>query len=171
MSTCAATLRPFEMRRRDFGLPTCMFKRKRFHRKQVELPDVTPIDPLNLPDGPIAVIDPASIERGTVPDFGPAPEVPEGPLSDQLLADVEFLYGQPITGDLTIDQFIALEDIGDSGDPRLAWVISDHLRVSLALARNESLPRRRFFDINERLSQAAFALTGLGSLALSLIHI
>ncbi len=145
-----------------------MFKLRKSRRKPEEAPVITSIDPLNLPEGEIAVVDPTTLPSGQRSDFGPTPDVPDGPLNDAVLADVELLYGEPISGNLSIEQFVALEDIGDSGDPRLAWLIADHLRVSLTLAKNESLPRRRFFDLHERLSQAAFALVGLPSIALEI---
>lgn len=122
---------------------------------------VTPIDPLNLPDGPLAVVDASTIPRGEVMDFGPAPDVPDGPLSAELLAAIEALYGEPIGGDLFPEQFSALEAIGAAGDPRLAWLVADHLRVFVAIASNNFVSQARSFEINESLERVVIALTGL----------
>ena len=89
------------------------------------------IDPADFPDGPLAVIDPATIPRGEDIDFGPAPDIPEGPLADDLLAAVELLYGQRIGREITDEDFEAFETIGTSGDPRVGWLIADHIRVCL----------------------------------------
>lgn len=53
-----------------------------------------------------------------------APEVPEGPLSAQLVDDLEAVIATLTT---TVDTE-ALVRIGQSGDPRVAWILSDLLR-------------------------------------------
>ena len=124
-------------------------------------PEVSSIDPANFPDGPLAVIDPSTIPRGEERDFGPAPDVPDGPLSDEAAAAVAILYGQPIGGDLSTLELEALNTIGASGDPRLAWVIADHIRVFTAVASSAGVPRDRLVEINDSLEGAASQLTGL----------
>ncbi len=122
---------------------------------------VTSIDPANFPEGPLAVIDPATIPRGEEIDFGPAPEVPDGPLSPEVAAAVSLLYGQPVRGDLTDEQLEALATIGASQDARLGWVIADHIRVFTAIAGSEGVSRDRLVEINDQLESAASQLTGL----------
>ena len=111
--------------------------------------------------GQPAVIDPDTIPRGEVSDFGEAPDVPDGPLSDEVAAAVALLYGQPLTTRLTDLQLEALDTIGASGDPRLAWLLADHIRVAINLARLTGLTEPEFFDMNDRLEEAARELTGL----------
>ena len=119
------------------------------------------IDVSGLPDGPDAVIDPATIPRGEPIDFGPAPDVPEGELSAEVAAAVALLYGQQVGGDLTDEQWAAFETIGASGDPRLAWLISDHIRVFVPLAQQAAISQARAIQINDMLEATASQLTGL----------
>lgn len=56
--------------------------------------------------------------------FPEAPDTPEGPASEELLATVDRLFGSLGDGVETT----ALSDIAHSGDPRAAWLISDLLR-------------------------------------------
>ena len=120
-----------------------------------------PIDVASLPDGPAAVIDPATIPRGELVDFGPAPEVPDGPLSDDVAAAVETLYGQPISGRLTNFQVTAFDTIAQSGDPRLAWLLSDHIRVWIRVAQASGITQDFAIEVNNLLESSAGQLTGL----------
>ncbi|MCG7495098.1 DUF3179 domain-containing (seleno)protein [Thalassobius sp. Cn5-15] len=64
-----------------------------------------------------------------IEQFGAAPEVPQGALSAELAAAVQLAFVDSITeGQWGPDHSAALEVIRTSGDPRLAWVISDLLR-------------------------------------------
>ncbi len=56
--------------------------------------------------------------------FPPAPAVPEGPPDPELAAAIDTVFGDLING---ID-VAALDTIGDSGDPRAAWLLSDLVR-------------------------------------------
>ena len=118
------------------------------------------VDLASLPDGPPAVIDPATIARGEEIDFGPRPDVPEGPLSEEAAAAVALLYGEQLTAQLTDFHREALAMIGASGDPRLAWLLSDHIRVHLRLAQTGGLTEDEFFLNNDLLEAAAGQLTG-----------
>ncbi len=60
----------------------------------------------------------------TTPTTAPAPGVPEGPFADELVADLDAVIGTLTT---TVD-LDALARIGRSGDPRVAWILSDLLR-------------------------------------------
>ena len=122
------------------------------------------IDTSGLGDGPPAVIDPSTIPRGEVIDFGTAPDVPDGPLSEEVAAAVALLYGQPIESLIDDAQRDALATIGASGDPRLAWLLSDHIRVYIELAsrtiRTQGLQPDEFIEISGLIEAAASQLTG-----------
>jgi len=125
-----------------------------------ELPESTAVDINNLPDGPLAMVDPATVPRGEEIDFGPAPDVPDGPLSDEVAAAVAVLYGQPVGALLDEAEVEALVTIANSGDPRLAWLLSDHIRVAVRLAQNGGATQIEFFEINGLLESTAGQLTG-----------
>lgn len=64
-----------------------------------------------------------------VAEFGQPPAVPDGPLPDELAAAVQTALIDPVVQSAWgPDQTIALEKIGDSGDPRLVWLIADLMR-------------------------------------------
>ncbi|MEO0393038.1 MAG: DUF3179 domain-containing (seleno)protein [Pseudomonadota bacterium] len=111
----------------------------------------------------LTVAGPASADTGAgqeksdhkVPDhviaqFGAPPPIPDGPLTDALKNAVETVFidsvAQSIWGP---DQAIALTAIADSGDPRLAWIISDMMRFTW----------RQEFD--DALAQAASRLLNI----------
>ena len=120
------------------------------------------VDPATSPTaGQPAVIDPDSIPRGEVIDFGSAPDVPDGPLSDEIAAAVAVLYGQPLVARLSEDQLDAIDILGSSGDPRVGWLLSDHLRVNVTLAQLGALTRPEFFESQDRLEAAAAELAGI----------
>ncbi len=64
-----------------------------------------------------------------IAQFGTPPAVPPGPLSDTLetAADMAFVESMQ-QGTWGRDQTLALDEIAASGDPRLAWIISDLMR-------------------------------------------
>ena len=107
------------------------------------------------------MIDPATIPRGQTIDFGTAPDIPDGPLSEEVAAAVAVLYGQAVPGFLSPEQREALETIGESGDIRLAWLISDHIRVNINLGQLQGLGQIDLIESNELLEVAATGLTGL----------
>ncbi len=64
-------------------------------------------------------------------NLGPAPAFGEGELSPELVAAVEALQDIPPLQDVYTEQHrSALQTIGNSGDARLAWFVSDLLRWS-----------------------------------------
>ena len=83
-----------------------------------------------LADGPPASIDPATIPRGEVIDFGTPPAILEGDLSPETVAAIEQLFGERLDGIVTNEDNAAIDALGDSGDVRVAWLLSDLLRIS-----------------------------------------
>ncbi len=93
-------------------------------------------------------------EGGDLPDyvieeFGAPPAVPDGPLSNAMQFAVRVAFIDSVTLQ-TWDgnQEEALEKVAQSGDPRLAWIISDLMRF---------VPSR---GLHDRLSAAAGELLG-----------
>ncbi|WP_420445253.1 hypothetical protein [Candidatus Poriferisodalis sp.] len=72
-------------------------------------------------------------------EFPPAPEVPTGPIPQTAVDDLEFLW----TGFQTEVNFsgLTVARLAQSGDPRLAWILSDLLRFSL-VATSRTGPSR-----------------------------
>ncbi|MEM9754942.1 MAG: DUF3179 domain-containing (seleno)protein [Pseudomonadota bacterium] len=66
-----------------------------------------------------------------IEEFGSPPAIPEGPLSEELEAAVTTAFVDLFeVGAWGPDQQAALEVIVQSGDPRVAWVITDMMRFS-----------------------------------------
>lgn len=105
-----------------------------------QLPDATP-DPTVQAEAAAAVA-----ARYTVDRFGPSPEVPEGPLDDATANAVETLMGERLANRIYDEESdAAIDALGASGDPRVAWLLSDMLRI----AREESLSNRLTAAIEE----------------------
>ncbi|MEL7255569.1 MAG: DUF3179 domain-containing (seleno)protein [Pseudomonadota bacterium] len=82
-------------------------------------------------------------------EYGVPPAVPNGALSEDLERAIQMAFVDSMTQSTWgRDQEIALMDVGASGDPRLAWIISDMLRF---------IPSR---SINSQLAAAASELMG-----------
>ncbi|MEM9700222.1 MAG: DUF3179 domain-containing (seleno)protein [Pseudomonadota bacterium] len=82
-------------------------------------------------------------------EFGHPPAVPDGPLTPDIAAALRVAFLDSVTRSTWgADQQRALAEIAASGDPRLAWLISDLMRF---------VPSRQ---INAELSQAASTLLG-----------
>ncbi len=75
-------------------------------------------------------------ERAPVPDyviaeFGAPPVVPSGPLAPSLQTAVKMAFIDSVSQSTWgRDQRTALAEVAASGDPRLAWIVSDLLRFS-----------------------------------------
>lgn len=90
------------------------------------------------------------LPSGTVRDFGPAPEVPTGPLDAATLAAVEVVFGDRLaTGVIDDDTVAAIDTIGASGDPRTLWWLADLLRITANI------------DVTEAIARAYADLTGV----------
>ncbi|MEM7733168.1 MAG: DUF3179 domain-containing (seleno)protein [Pseudomonadota bacterium] len=84
-----------------------------------------------------------------IAEYGVPPSVPSGALSEDMARAVQMAFVDSMAQSTWgRDQEIALMDVGASGDPRLAWIISDMLRF---------IPSR---GINSQLAAAASELMG-----------
>jgi len=100
----------------------------------------------------------AQSNESTLPDyvverFGNPPEIPTGELSFELQAALEsvFVHSLEDSG-WGRDQSIALNEIAESGDPRLVWLISDLMRFAGPDGLSELLA-----DAAENLLQIKFS--------------
>ncbi|WP_299474302.1 DUF3179 domain-containing (seleno)protein [uncultured Roseibium sp.] len=75
-------------------------------------------------------------DKAPLPDYvteqyGKPPAIPDGPLSPQLQAAVQAAFVDSLTQSAWgRDQTIALDEVADSKDPRLVWIISDLMRFT-----------------------------------------
>ena len=84
-----------------------------------------------------------------IAQFGTPPKVPDGPLPEALQAAVQVAFVDSVEQSTWgRDQSVALAEIAQSGDPRIAWIISDLMRFA---------PGRQ---LNAALAVAAFGLLG-----------
>ncbi len=81
------------------------------------------------------VINPAwAQDQNEIPEyvierFGNPPTIPTGPLSEDLEQAVDMAFVESVNGSgWGRDQQLALEEIVESGDPRLAWLVADLMR-------------------------------------------
>lgn len=64
-----------------------------------------------------------------IEQFGTPPDIPSAPLSDEIAKAVDAAFVESVTqGVWGEEQRNALETVANSGDPRLAWIISDLMR-------------------------------------------
>jgi hypothetical protein len=64
--------------------------------------------------------------------FGPAPSAPTGPLGTELEQAVDAVFGDSLRSNVWgPDQADGLNRIAESGDVRLAWLISDFMRIAV----------------------------------------
>lgn len=84
--------------------------------------------------------------------FGKPPTVPEGPLSDALQAAVQVaLIDSVVHAAWGPEERAALQEISESKDPRIAWIISDMMRFIVQPW------------LHQELADAASALLGIGA--------
>ena len=82
-----------------------------------------------------STIDPAAprpeIPVGTARDFGEPPPIPSGPLAPGVAAAVEMAFGETFTDGLFLfEELEAITALGEADDPRIAWLLSDLLRIA-----------------------------------------
>ena len=78
---------------------------------------------------PVRAESPASLPEYVIAAFGSPPQVPDVPLTDAVQAAIQTAFVDSITSSSWgPDQQAALEVVTASGDPRLAWIISDLMR-------------------------------------------
>ncbi len=82
------------------------------------------IDPLRAQEA-------APLPDYVIEQFGQPPAIPQGPLSDDLRRAVDVVFVESVAqGAWGPEQRTALQEIAQSGDPRLAWLISDMMRFT-----------------------------------------
>ena len=71
----------------------------------------------------------AQLPGYAIDQFGNPPAIPEGPLSEDLKSAVKVAFVDSVTqSNWGRDQELALREIAESGDLRLAWIVSDLMR-------------------------------------------
>ncbi len=84
-----------------------------------------------LISGPAQAQNAASLPDYVIAEFGNPPAVPDGPISEDLQRAVRTVFVDSLEKSLwERDQEAALFEIAESGDPRLAWIISDMMRFT-----------------------------------------
>lgn len=74
---------------------------------------------------------PHQLPAHVIARFGTPPDVPTGPLNDAVEAALDAAFGVNLkTGKWGPDQTAAVATINESGDARLAWLISDLMRIA-----------------------------------------
>ena len=92
----------------------------------------------------------AKLPDFVIEQFGTPPEIPDGPLSPELAEAVQVALVNPaVDSRWNTDSFVALGEVAASGDPRLAWLISDLMRFASGT------------NLNGQLSEAAATLLGI----------
>lgn len=105
---------------------------------------------LTLGPATLAAQTAATLPDYVIAEWGAPPPIPEGPLSEDLQRALEVVFVETLAqGAWTEDQAAALEVIAGSGDPRLAWPISDMMRFTFR------------FDFDSLLADAASELLGI----------
>ncbi|MCY3850732.1 MAG: DUF3179 domain-containing (seleno)protein [Acidimicrobiaceae bacterium] len=98
-------------------------------------------------------IDAEEATRPEISPFGPAPVSPSGPLDPDLEADLNALFDSLTATRADPEAFErvgeAIERVGDSGDPRAAWLLADVIRFV------------RLGTVLDRFAEAWESLTGV----------
>ncbi|MGI9597544.1 MAG: DUF3179 domain-containing (seleno)protein [Acidimicrobiales bacterium] len=81
-------------------------------------------------------VDLATIEAGVARDFGPAPETPSGPWPEETITTINQIIESLVVEAQPVAQ---ITELGNSGDPRLGWVLADLLRFINVGDSNEAL--------------------------------
>lgn len=70
----------------------------------------------------------AALPQGKAVDFGQAPPVPTGQLSDELVQALDTLFIRGLPTRINTSHLDALKVVANSEDPRIAWLLTDFLR-------------------------------------------
>lgn len=98
--------------------------------------DLAPVSGSGSGSGALIEEVPSTTVRSELPDyvidrFGTPPSIPDGPASEELVQAVETIFGSDLHAFIWgAEQTKALVTINQSGDPRLAWLISDFMRIA-----------------------------------------
>ena len=95
-------------------------------------------------DGVVTPVEPGEFEfnlpTGQIEDFGEPPAVPEGDLSAEHAAAISLITSTDIDEvPFTNEQLEAIDLLGESGDPRVTWVLADILRFTRDAGRANAL--------------------------------
>lgn len=72
-----------------------------------------------------------ALSKHVIEQFGTPPSIPEGQLNKALQNAVETVFVDGVSNSVwSRDQTIALTQVSESGDPRLAWLVSDIMRFA-----------------------------------------
>ena len=78
---------------------------------------------------PVSAQEAAPLPDYVIEKFGNPPTVPQGPLSESLKASIDTAFVDSVTQSTWgSDQILALNEIVESKDPRIVWIISDLMR-------------------------------------------
>ncbi len=90
--------------------------------------------------GPLQAEGPKTLPDYVIEEFGTPPDVPTGPLSEDMQRAVRVVFMDSLEQSAWgRDQSIALQEIADSKDPRLAWIISDMMRFTWRASFDDAL--------------------------------
>ncbi len=81
-------------------------------------------------------VDLETIEAGQPRDFGPAPDVPDGPWPEETVTTIDQIIESLVVEASPVAQ---ITDLGASDDARLGWVVADLLRFVASGASNQAL--------------------------------
>ena len=100
----------------------------------------TTADESSADSSPQPSFDLADLPRGEVVDFGPAPTVPSGDLAPETALALDALFGRGTVAEIfTDEQVAAIESLGESGDPRVTWILMDVLRFTRDATRAQRM--------------------------------
>ncbi|MEM6388427.1 MAG: DUF3179 domain-containing (seleno)protein [Pseudomonadota bacterium] len=87
---------------------------------------------------PLVISGPAASQA--LSEFGTAPDVPEGAVSEDLSAALDTAFIRVFEdGSWGPDQGAALAEIAASGDPRVAWILTDMMRFTFNMSFDSAL--------------------------------
>lgn len=70
----------------------------------------------------------AALPKGTPRNFGPAPAITDKAITQELSEAMDVVFIEGLKSGWGVEQIQAVDTIAASGDPRLAWIVTDMLR-------------------------------------------